>query len=370
MGPGFSRFLFGAHCFGEQAPLQEFQHRFLVCSLLVCAGCSALYVLLTLPMDIPNGRWLRGSWLLLVATLLGLWQWLRARPQHFRAVAWALMALDLCVLGSSMWLNPLNPLIFVWLFSTILPAFVLLGRRAGWTLTVLSLGLTWASNTVAHPHFPTIAMYTTVLATLSMALQCHFYMARFQAFFTHLQDNNTHLRQLAQYDPLTGVRNAAAYYAQCEQHIRLAQRSGRSFAVLFADLDHFKQINDTHGHAAGDAVLRAVAQRLQQTVRDTDVVGRVGGEEFSILLPDTDCQGAVELAERIRAAIESLHVQLESRICLHVTASLGVSICQDASQDIQSIQRQADQAMYQAKTGGRNRVSLFGSPPAPAATMA
>lgn len=78
----------------------------------------------------------------------------------------------------------------------------------------------------------------------------------------------------------------------------------------------------------------------------------------------------MELAERIRAAIEGLHVQLESRICLQVTASLGVSICQDASQDIQSIQRQADQAMYQAKTGGRNRVSLFGSPPAPAATMA
>lgn len=369
MGPGFSRFLFGTHCFGEQAALQEFQHRFLVCSLLVCAGCSTAYVLLTLPMEVPHGRWLRVSWLLLAAALLGLWQWLRAHPQHFRGVAWALMALDLCVLGASMWFNTLNPLVFLWLFSTILPAFVLLGRLAGWALTALTIGFTLMANTLVHQHFPIVAMYTTVGATLSMALQCHFYMARFQAFFTHLQDNNTHLRQLAQYDPLTGVRNAAAYYAQCEQHIRLAQRSGRSFAVLFADLDHFKQINDTHGHAAGDAVLRAVAQRLLQTVRESDVVGRVGGEEFSILLPDTDCQGAVELAERIRAAIESLHVQLESRICLHVTASLGVSICQDASQDIQSIQRQADQAMYQAKTGGRNRVSLFGSPPAPAATM-
>ena len=366
MGPGFSRFLFGTHCFGEQAPLQEFQHRFLVCSLLVCAGCSTAYVLLTLSMDVPHGRWLRSSWLLLVAALLCLWQWLRAHPQHFRAVAWTLMVLDLCVLGSSMWFNSLNPLIFLWLFSTVLPAFVLLGRLAGWVLTVLTIGFTLIANALVHQHFPTIAMYTTVVATLCMALQCHFYMARFQVFFAHLQDDNAHLRQLAQYDPLTRVRNAAAYYAQCEQHIRLAQRSGRSFAVLFADLDHFKQINDTHGHAAGDAVLRAVALCLQQTVRDTDVVGRVGGEEFSILLPDTDCQGALELAERIRAAIESLHVQLESRICLHVTASLGVSICQDAAQNIQSIQREADQAMYQAKAGGRNRVSLFGAQPLPA----
>ncbi|MEG2999780.1 MAG: GGDEF domain-containing protein [Comamonas sp.] len=365
MGSAFSHFLFGTHSFGEHAPLQEFQHRFLVCSLLVCAGCSTAYVLLTLPMEVPNGRWLRSTWLLLAAAVLTLWQWLRAHPEHFRRVAWTLMVLDLCVLGASMWLNPLNPLIFLWLFSTILPAFVLLGRPAGWVLAVLTMGLTLLANRLVHQSFPAIAMYTTVGATLCMALQCHFYMARFQSFFTRLQEYNAHLRQLAQYDPLTGVRNAAAYYAQCDQHIRLAQRSGRGFAVLFADLDHFKQINDTHGHAAGDAVLRTVAQRLLQTVRDSDVVGRVGGEEFSILLPDTDCQGAMDLAERIRAAIESLHVQLESRICLHVTASLGVSICQDATQDIQSIQREADHAMYQAKTGGRNRVSLFGSQPLP-----
>jgi diguanylate cyclase (GGDEF)-like protein len=89
------------------------------------------------------------------------------------------------------------------------------------------------------------------------------------------------------------------------------------------------------------------------------MIGRVGGEEFSIFLPNTGCQGALELAERIRAAIEALQVQLESHICLHVTVSLGVSISQDSSLDILGIQREADKAMYQAKTGGRNRVSLF-----------
>lgn len=357
----FSQFFFGTYRFEEAAQLQEFLHRFLVCTLLVCAACTGLSLVLSLRLELPNALWLRLSWLGMGAVQLGLWLWLRARPQRLRQIAWALMVLNLCILSTSIWLNPLNPLIFLWLFSTILPAFVLLGRSAGWILTGLTILCAILANTYVHQHFSTMSMHTTVFATLCLALQCHFYVARFQYFFTSLQDYNLRLLQLAQYDPLTGVRNAAAYYAQCDQIIRMAQRAQRAFAVLFVDLDHFKLVNDTHGHAAGDEVLRRVAGCLLQTVRDTDVVGRVGGEEFSILLPDTDCQGALELAERIRAAIEGLHVGLESRVCLHVTASLGVAICQDALQNIQQIQREADQAMYHAKATGRNRVSLFGA---------
>lgn len=355
----FSDFFFGKHHFGDDAPLQDFQHRFLVCTLLVCALCVGLYMVLSFHLELPYVEWLRLSWLVMVGSLLGLWAWLRVHPAHFAPVAWGLMVVGIGTLLLNIWLNPHNPLLFLWLFSTLLPSFVLLGRTAGWCMAMLTIGCALAANHFIQNHFSSTSMLTLVLATLCLALQCHFYVSRFQHFFSRLQKYSEHLRYVAQYDNLTGVRNAGAYYAQCEQYIRMAQRAERGFAVLFVDLDHFKKINDTHGHAAGDAVLRAVGQSLLLTVRDTDVVGRVGGEEFSILLPDTDCDGAMELAERIRTRIEELQINQASGMALQATASVGVSICRDASHSIQSIQREADAAMYQAKAGGRNRVSLF-----------
>lgn len=355
----FSQWIFGSQVFPAEADLLEFQHRFLICTLLVCAACTAAYAVFSLFMVLPQPLWMRLNWLALTAAVLGLWWWLRARPAHYRHITWCLMALTLLSLTVSSVLNPYNPLTFLWLFSTILPAFVLLGRGAGWTLTALAIACASLANVYVHQRFSAVAMQTSVLATLCLALQCHFYVARFRYFFTRMRDYNEHLLQLAQYDTLTGVRNAATYYAQCDQLIRIAQRADRSFAVLFVDLDHFKAINDTHGHAAGDAVLQAVALQLTETVRDTDVLGRVGGEEFSILLPDTDSQGAMELAERLRAAVEALQVQIGPQVFLSVTASLGVTVCREAVHDILHIQHEADQAMYHAKAAGRNRVSLF-----------
>ena len=138
----------------------------------------------------------------------------------------------------------------------------------------------------------------------------------------------------------------------------MAARTGRAYAVMFVDLDHFKSVNDTHGHAAGDAVLKAVAACMQGAIRQSDALGRIGGEEFSIFMPDTDRAGALHLAEALRAAIEALEPSIGERH-LHITASIGVAVCEGAPEDIQRIQQRADQAMYLAKQGGRNRVSLL-----------
>lgn len=358
-----SDFLFGNPTFPEHSELLKFQHRFLIGVLLICVLCTLCALLLSFTLVLEYGFWLRLNGLLITVLLLLLWRVQRARPQHMRATTWALIALVAEGLAVNNVLNAANPLTFLWAFSAILPTFVLLGRRAGWLLTGLLVAAAWAANLLGPQPLSTLSMYTVMLTSLCLALQCHFYVVRFQDFWLRLHSDSELLRLQAQSDPLTGVRNAAAYYAQCDQVIRMAQRAHRPFAVLFMDLDHFKLVNDTHGHAAGDAVLRTVARSLLETVRETDVVGRVGGEEFSILLPDTDLPGALDLAERIRAAIEGLHIYLPSRFCLHVTASLGVAISLDAQDDIQHIQGAADQAMYRAKAAGRNRVSLFTIPP-------
>jgi diguanylate cyclase (GGDEF)-like protein len=163
---------------------------------------------------------------------------------------------------------------------------------------------------------------------------------------------------MASHDPLTQVFNARAYYAACEQQIALSQRNTQPFSVLFIDLDHFKRINDTHGHAAGDEVLRVVARTLSDRLRSSDVLGRIGGEEFSVFLPNTALPQAMEVAEQLRLALEQCHPDIGSGT-LAITASIGVASSAQNAQTMQLIQQQADAAMYEAKKAGRNRVSAL-----------
>jgi diguanylate cyclase (GGDEF)-like protein len=163
---------------------------------------------------------------------------------------------------------------------------------------------------------------------------------------------------MATHDMLTGVLNARAYYEVCDQMIRIAKRSHTPYAVLFVDLDHFKSINDTHGHAAGDVVLKSVADCLAKTLRGSDALGRIGGEEFSIFLPATEIAGAREVAETIRTSVEALMPSIGDKK-IKITASIGIAKNQHSDQAMLEIQQQADQAMYVAKSRGRNRVSSF-----------
>lgn len=138
----------------------------------------------------------------------------------------------------------------------------------------------------------------------------------------------------------------------------MAAQAGRTLsplAVLLLDLDHFKQINDTHGHGKGDEVLAAVGDVLSSNVRASDVAGRYGGEEFLALLPGTDRAGALVIAEKLRVAIEGINVPGVSRV---VTASFGVAVLPDEAGEPDELVRVADRALYTAKANGRNRVEV------------
>ncbi len=161
-------------------------------------------------------------------------------------------------------------------------------------------------------------------------------------------------------DPLTGVNNRAAMNSALIRETELARRHGNSLSLIAADIDHFKLINDTYGHLAGDYVLKAVAETLTDCTRRTDVLFRSGGEEFLILLSNTGKQGAMLLAERIRGAIEAS----ELHYCDHkiaVTISLGVA-CFSKGDNSEGLFEKADSALYAAKAGGRNCVKFSDSP--------
>ena len=161
-------------------------------------------------------------------------------------------------------------------------------------------------------------------------------------------------------DPLTRLPNRGALEERLELERQRFFRYRRPLAALILDLDHFKGVNDTHGHAAGDAVLRAVADRLRATIRDVDFPARVGGEELVVLLPETMLGHAGEVAERVRAAVARTPVWFEGT-AIAVTASVGVSACPECVDTPDALLDSADHALYVSKAGGRNRVTLAGA---------
>jgi diguanylate cyclase (GGDEF)-like protein len=162
-------------------------------------------------------------------------------------------------------------------------------------------------------------------------------------------------------DEKTGLFNTTGWHLLASRELARAQRNARStFGVLMIDLDHFKLINDEHGHLAGDAVLRAVASTIKSAVRDYDSVGRFGGEEFVVLLPDIGPAAVLAVAERIRSAIETLKVEyadgIRTRVIGDLSASIGVATYPDGGTAVDRLLQAADRALYRAKHAGRNRV--------------
>jgi diguanylate cyclase (GGDEF)-like protein len=168
------------------------------------------------------------------------------------------------------------------------------------------------------------------------------------------------MHRLAMTDELTRLPNRRSFFAIAGERLAHARRTGEPVALLALDIDHFKRINDTHGHEVGDRVLQRVAHAARASLRSGDAVGRTGGEEFLALLPATDARAAVEVAERLRLAIERLDVS-DLAPALAVSVSVGVAAAGPESTlafDLEAQARQADEALYRAKAAGRNRVEM------------
>lgn len=170
------------------------------------------------------------------------------------------------------------------------------------------------------------------------------------------------LRVQATHDSLTGAWNHGAIIEMLERELARAKREGSTLGVVLADLDHFKQVNDHHGHLAGDEVLRAAAQRMTRALRRYDFLGRYGGEEFLILLPRCGLADALGLAERLRRSVAADPV-VSAAGEIRFTMSLGVTASdQEDPSAAEALLHRADEALYQAKRQGRNRVAAWPAP--------
>jgi len=175
---------------------------------------------------------------------------------------------------------------------------------------------------------------------------------------TQRKEQESELRLQATTDALTGAMNRRAIIDSVALELERIKRHGRDSCFMMLDLDHFKRVNDEHGHAVGDVVLKHFCTLATAVLRKIDMLGRIGGEEFGILLPETGLEGGIELAERLRAALEASVVQVDD-VPIKVTVSIGVARLDPADQGPDQVLARADQALYCAKSNGRNRVEAF-----------
>lgn len=268
-------------------------------------------------------------------------------------------------------------------------AFVIAGPARGVTLPILAIilmfgifGLTTrqmlgvlvyslvafgvASGVVAardEPDYPTVVAAAYAGMVVVVLLSSTFLTTRVQSTREHLRRQKAELaqaleqiRQLATHDDLTGLLNRRAMLDRMQLEQRRSLRSGSPLLIAQLDIDHFKVVNDTHGHATGDLVLQSFADTVRRNVRDTDVLARWGGEEFVLLLCDTPAADAVALMERLRQAVQAMQVPVpQGDGPITVTVSIGLARHIPADPLAGTLER-ADQALYAAKAGGRNRV--------------
>lgn len=163
------------------------------------------------------------------------------------------------------------------------------------------------------------------------------------------------MRELATTDSLTGLFNRRRFMELCDREYSRSLRYGRALSMFMMDIDHFKLVNDEHGHDVGDQVLRSISETAIMALRGADIIGRIGGEEFAVLLPETENGSALEVAERLRLSIERSSIETTAG-SLNITVSIGVSSMAPDITSVDKLLKRADVALYDAKQSGRNRV--------------
>ncbi|HAV2763022.1 GGDEF domain-containing protein [Acinetobacter baumannii] len=237
-------------------------------------------------------------------------------------------------------------------YSAFIPATIILAVCTYLSMTgVISYAPLFNFKTMRHAQTNPFWLGSMLFFIMPILVAC---FILFEILLTQWRQRETYIQRLSQIDPLTNVLNRRSL----NTHLEALHEQQFDYAVILLDIDHFKKINDIYGHHQGDQVLIEIARCLSENLRNEDIIGRFGGEEFILLLPHTDIIQAEKIAERCRQALQELTIFNNQNIQIHVSASFGISSSAFAN-DPYLVIRQADQALYAVKASGRNQVRTF-----------
>ena len=286
-------------------------------------------------------------------------------PQHWERRYWVTLVLSASIWGGGAFvLMPADDLLsqaLVMLFTVGMSVSAVSCYSAYRDMTLVSIGVVLLPCTVWLLFQPSpiqvgmalsILVFTAFAARatnkMSQALEIAFRLTR------EMEQANSISTRAAQTDELTGLKSRRAFFEHAQQLYNECKAKRQGLCAVMLDMDHFKHINDTYGHQVGDQVLRQMGTVISSSFRATDIHGRLGGEEFAILLPDTSIEVATQIAERLIDTIAGLMIEPVH----HISASLGVASTEACNKDLHSLMNDADKALYRAKALGRNRVAV------------
>lgn len=345
--------------FDESEEFLEYRFRFVNATGYIAVLSTLAFVLLDwLGINRLEHVQLVAIELFAAVELLALWC-LYGRKQAYAVCVWGVVVAAFMAFTSGLINEPQDEFRVIWYYVLVVCCYMLLGRVSGVVITLVAIVAVTVAKFALGVYISVNAFTTFLISLILTSGIAYAGTGLLDSYARRMAANLVQLRDLASKDPLTGLWNARAYYEMTGKLVQLAQRDKRPFSTLFIDLDHFKTINDKYGHETGDAVLCAVAECLLAHSRESDVVGRIGGEEFVVFLPNTGSQGALQHAEQLCRHVEALTLEFPGNERRNVTLSIGVAQSTDSDQTIADIQQRADAAMYEAKQQGRNRAIVY-----------
>jgi len=347
-------FLTSGHFFDKDESLLRFRFRILNSMMLVICLFSFLFALMN-SLQINDIGTIHGTVdYLYSAVTVSLIFWLRQSKEYYQTTALSVLLISLLTFTSALLFVPQDEFRIIWFYLLTFASYIIGGTRLGFIFLTLSI----ASITLCYSFFDLslsdTAINSAIFGLIIGALFSHFYAQKINDYNNLLLNINKELEHHASKDFLTGLMNRRVFLEMGKKYFLTSMRHDSPLSFLMIDIDHFKLINDEYGHDMGDNVLRLVTSTMQNCLRENDLAGRLGGEEFGILLPETNLDQAMLVAEKIRSSVAAMECHIGNKPFM-ITVSIGVADISPLDSSLEQVQKRADKALYCAKNEGRNQ---------------
>ncbi|MBT8343668.1 MAG: diguanylate cyclase [Sulfurovum sp.] len=349
-----NNFLYSGFKFTGDENLLQFKFTMLNSILIIVAFFSALFGLLS-DLGIndigPIHSKVNYIYSFLTITLIFF---LRFSKKNYNLTAQALVIISLITFTSALIYVPQNEFRMIWFVLAIFGSYMISGKASGILATMASIIIILTVNIYVDLQLSEVAINSAILGLIIGSLLSYIYTNKITNHENSLKQQNSSLSVLASTDYLTGIMNRRMFNEISERYFQTAQKNELNLTLFLLDLDHFKKVNDTYGHQAGDQLLKRFVETIESILNKSDIFSRIGGEEFAILLSQTNSDDAYILAERIRKEIENDFITCEGKD-IFVTTSIGISENRETDIEFENIFSRADMALYRAKHEGRNK---------------
>ena len=351
-----NNFLYRGFKFSAEEDLLKFKFKMLNSIFIIVAFFSVLFGLLSdLGINDIGPIHSKVNYIYSFLTIMLIF-FLRSSKENYTLTVHSLLIISLMTFTSALIFVPQDEFRMIWFYLLIFVAYMVSGKRSGILYTLGSIAIILSTNYFIDLQLSNIAINSGILGLLIGSFLSNVYTNKITNYEESLRKQNSSLSLLASTDYLTGIMNRRMFNEISEHYFQTAQKNELHLTLLLLDLDHFKKVNDTYGHQAGDHILKRFVKTLEGILNKSDIFARIGGEEFAILLSQTNSDEAYILAERIRKEIENDLVTYNGQD-IFVTTSIGISENRKNDTEFENIFSRADMALYQAKNEGRNRTS-------------